>query len=113
MQWKGRVYVDCMLLFGLRSAPKIINALADALEWIIGKEGVDHIFHYLDDFAVVGLPNSGTCQRCLDILTNTYAELGVPLAPEKQEGPSTTLTFLGIEIDTVRQELRLPQDKLK
>ncbi len=113
MQWKDQVYVDGMLPFGLRSAPKIFNALADALEWIIVKEGVDHIFHYLDDFAVVGPPNSKACQRYLDILTRTCRELGVPLAPEKQEGPSTTLIFLGIEIDTVRQELRLPRAKLE
>ena len=32
MQWYGQVYVDGMLPFGLRSAPKIFNAVADALE---------------------------------------------------------------------------------
>ena len=30
MQWQGKVYVDGMLPFGLRSAPKIFNAVADA-----------------------------------------------------------------------------------
>ena len=34
MQWEGQVYVDAALPFGLRSAPKIFNALADGLEWI-------------------------------------------------------------------------------
>ena len=29
-RWEGRVYVDPMLPFGLRSAPKIFNAVADA-----------------------------------------------------------------------------------
>ena len=42
MQWNNAVYVDGMLPFGLRSAPKIFNALADGLEWC--KEGVQHIF---------------------------------------------------------------------
>ena len=32
MQWKGDVYIDQMLPFGLRSAPTIFSALADALE---------------------------------------------------------------------------------
>ena len=49
MQWNGQVYVDGMLPFGLRSAPKIFNAVADALEWCIAKEGVEAIYHYLDD----------------------------------------------------------------
>ena len=39
--------------------------------------------------------------------------LGVPLAAHKREGPSTCLTFLGIEIDSVARELRLPADKLQ
>ena len=30
----------------------------------------------------------------------------------KLEGPSTCLTFLGIEVDTVALQLRLPSDKL-
>ena len=36
----------------------------------------------------------------------------MPLTPEKQAGPHTTIEFLGITIDTVRQELRLPEEKL-
>ena len=38
--------------------------------------------------------------------------LGLPVAPAKLEGPTTNLCFLGIEIDTVALEIRLPQDKL-
>ena len=83
MKWRDRAYIDCMLPFGLRSAPKIFNGVADVLEWVVAKEGVDHIYHYLDDFAVVGPPASGTCQKYLDILARTCKELGVPLAPEK------------------------------
>ena len=39
-------------------------------------------------------------------------DLGVPLALEKVEGPSTTISFLGILLDTVRMDIRLPEDKL-
>ena len=45
--------MDGMLPFGLSSAPKIFNSVADALEWCVSREGVEFIFHYLDDFAVV------------------------------------------------------------
>ena len=38
--------------------------------------------------------------------------LGIPLAVEKVEGPSTNLEFLGIQLDTVRMEARLPEEKL-
>ena len=43
MSWKNQIYVDSMLPFGLRSAPKIFNAIADALEWCISKGGVTTI----------------------------------------------------------------------
>ena len=42
----------------------------------------------------------------------TCKELGVPLAAHKLVGPTTCLTFLGIEIDILAVELRLPRDKL-
>ena len=35
----------------------------------------------------------------------------MPVAPDKTEGPSTCLIFLGIELDTSRGHLRLPRDK--
>lgn len=113
MVWKGKVYVDSKLPFGLRSAPKIFNALADGVEWCAHSAGIPHIFHYLDDFAVVGPPDSGACHQYLLTLKRICRELGVPLAPNKEEGPSTKLTLLGIEIDTVKGELRLPAEKLQ
>ena len=113
MQWQGKVYVDGMLPFGLRSAPKIFNAVADALEWCVAKQGIRHIYHYLDDFIVLGSPGTAECGASLSILQRVCQELGVPLAPEKQDGPAAVLTFLGIEIDTIRQELRLPAEKLQ
>lgn len=39
-------------------------------------------------------------------------KFSVPLSEEKTVGPVTCLSFLGIEIDTVEQVFRLPQDKL-
>ena len=41
------------------------------------------------------------------------AQLGVPIAAHKTEGPTHVLTFLGIEVDTVEQEIRLPTEKLR
>jgi len=51
---KGSLIANGMLPFGRRSAPKIFNTVADALEWCTAAEGVEYIYHYLDDFAVFG-----------------------------------------------------------
>ena len=76
VEWQGSYYVDPMLPFGLRSAPKIFNAVADALEWCLRDRGIRHIYHYLDDFIVIGPPRSPVCAEALDILNRTCAELG-------------------------------------
>ena len=96
-QWQGTRFVDGMLPFGLRSAPKIFNAVADALEWIARQRGLLELDHYLDDFVTIGPPGSSACGENLEIMQRTCADLGVPLAMEKLEGPTTCLTFLGIE----------------
>ena len=107
-----RVYVDPMLPFGLRSAPKIFNAISDTLEWILQHQGVEFYEHYLDDFIILGRPDSPECQQALASPNSVCDQLGVPLAAHKKEGPATCLTFLGIKIDTHACELRLPQYKL-
>ena len=50
--------------------------------------------------------------RALDYLTSLCERLGVPLAPHKLVNPTTCLIFLGIEVDSVTSQLRLPADKL-
>ena len=111
--WRGVTYLDRALPFGLRSAPKIFSALTDAMMWILYERGVQAALHYLDDFLLLGPAGLTGCQQALSTTLNLCSELGFPVAPDKTEGPATTLVFLGIEIDTVAQQLRLPEDKLQ
>ena len=39
VQWESAVYIDKMLPFDLRLAPKIFSAVADAVQWILGNNG--------------------------------------------------------------------------
>ena len=39
-------------------------------------------------------------------------ELGIPLAEDKRNGPTTTIIFLCLEIDTILMLVRIPEDKL-
>ncbi len=54
--WEGKIYVDQMLPFGLRSAPKVFNAVADALQWYLREVGIPRIEHNLDDFIIISPP---------------------------------------------------------
>ena len=61
VQWKGQVWLDAALPFGLRSAPKIFSAVADALLWVMREKGVTCGLHYLDDFLFLGRRGSEEC----------------------------------------------------
>ena len=112
MRWNDGVYIDTCLPFGLRSAPKLFNILADLLAWIAKQNRISFLIHYLDNFLTMGPPSSPICQQNLNLLIRICSYLGVPLALEKVEGPSTVLPFLGIVLDTTRMEARLPDEKL-
>ena len=111
--WRGTIYIDKALPFGLRSAPKVFSALTDAMMWFLYERGIRSALHYLDDFLLLGPPDHPGCQQALSTTLTLCAELGFPVAPEKTEGPATSLIFLGIEIDTMAQQLRLPEEKLQ
>ena len=61
MLWEGSLFVDTAQPFGLRLAPKIFNAKADAMEWFARQQGFDPLLHYLDDFHTMGAPDSLHC----------------------------------------------------
>ena len=112
MLWDGGLFVDTTLPFGLRSAPKIFTAVADAVEWIARHERVNCVIHYLDDFLVIGAPASQECASALSKLLEIFERLGFPVAIEKLEGPTTCLEFLGFEADSAAMVIRLPARKL-
>ena len=64
MRWKGGVYTDAVLPFGLRSPPKIYSAIVDAMEWIMRQAGFE-VIHYLDNFLLFGPLGSRGCDRAL------------------------------------------------
>ena len=111
VRWDGTVYIVRVLPFGLRSAPKLFSAVADALQWILHKKGIEKGLHYLDDFIIA----AGSLHRAVhqkEIFLKSFGELKVPIEQSKLEGPSTCLSFLGIEIDNESMQFRLPSSKL-
>ena len=58
----------------------MFNALADTVEWILKKESAACVFHYLDDFFVIGAPSSSQCEEYLRILLIVFERLDIPVA---------------------------------
>ena len=69
------------------------------------KLGATEVVHVINDFLFMA-HSAGKCEHEL------CHQFGVLLAPGKTVGPSSSITFLGIILDAVRMEARLPDDKL-
>ena len=78
MEWQGNTFVDTRLLFGLRSAPLIFTAVADSLEWIVKQQGVQYLYHYLDDLITCGPPGTLECQKNMHKLLRVLQSIGYP-----------------------------------
>ena len=99
LHWRGQWYYDRCLPMGCSSSSKIFESLSTAMEWIArNKLGIPHILHILDDFLIIE-ESTSDCQSKLQRFLHFCEDIGVPMAPEKTEGPSPVLTFAGIELD--------------
>jgi hypothetical protein len=111
-EWRGKYYFELALPFGLRSAPGIYDRLGSALEWIMNQfAGSQLTARFVDDFpfgaSVASDPNAA-----IDHFIELCRALGIQLSQNKIIRGETTAIYLGIEIDTIAQEARLPADKL-
>jgi len=113
IRWRNSYYVYTRLVFGCRSSPKIFDNLSQAICWIAQNNyNISVIFHLLDDFLTVQSPSSSG-DRTMALLTHIFGKLRVPLSKTKTVGPTTELEYLGIVLDSVKMEARLPMDKVK
>ena len=51
-------------------------------------------------------------QKILEDILKTFKELGIPVAPEKVEGQSTCIKYLGLIVDTLTMQVRIPDETL-
>ena len=51
--------------------------------------------------------------HALRILLEMFEGLGLPVAWDKPEGPTPCLTFLGFELNSLRNEIRVPNEKME
>lgn len=109
MRWRGEVYLDMALPFNLRSAPIIFLTLADMLQWIMAEKGASWLIHYMDDYFTAGQgpPGSPTCKKNTEIMNELCEEVGLPIDHGKDEGPATTIDFLGIQLDSVAMQIQI------
>lgn len=111
-KWQGKWYYERVLPFGLKSSCRLWELYATALHKIIERvTGEKCVVHYIDDFLFV-IKTRAAAQLALDTTLRVCVALGVPMAADKTEGPTTCLTFLGVELDTIKMIARLSDVRL-
>ena len=111
LRWKGKLYQFTCLPFGLASGPRQFTRLMKPIVTELRKLGV-RLLIYLDDILLF---NQNPSQLVTDMnsLTHLLTNLGLVLNTKKSVmTPSRKMEFLGMEIDSAKMELSLPQDKL-
>ena len=112
-KFNNHYYYDTCLPFGASSSYAIFEAFSSALEWVAKhKLGIQYIIHILDDFLIFDPPASGQCNIFLNKFIAMCTELGVPIKHAKTEPATTCITFMGLELDSIAMEARLPHEKL-
>ena len=102
-------WMEKFLPFGLRTSPFLFDLFSKGVNWIVIHNGHDCI-HYLDDFLCI---EDSIAKALLfgAFFDDLCKELGINVNVKKNQC-DTTVDFLGIELDTMLMEARLPKDKL-
>ena len=111
-----KYFFDKALPMGASCSPLLFEKFSTFIEWVVKREAAtDRVTHYADDFFMTGVADessSRSCSRLVSKFEQVCDRLGVPLAKEKSVGPTTKITYLGLEIDSERQIIAVPDKKL-
>lgn len=106
-------YYDTCLPMGASSSCAIFERFSSSLQYAAQSQlGIHHMVHILDDFLFLSSAKSASCQTDLDKFLKFCHYIGVPIKHEKSESARTVITFMGLELDSLLVEARLPLDKL-
>ena len=109
LNWEG-FYFDSCLPFGFKHGSKIFQRTSDAVKYIMSNQNYD-IINYIDDLIGFGLPS--TVHNSYKYLCELLEKLGLTISSKKLFPPSTVVTCLGVQIDTVKGTISVPPEKLK
>lgn len=112
-QLDGKYYFDKCMPFGCSISCSTFEKFATFLEFCVKNNApVKTLIHYLDDFLMGGRKSTTECHRLMKHFADCLQKLGVPIAEEKTEGPTTVLVFLGLELDSEEMVVRIPKEKV-
>ncbi|THG95219.1 hypothetical protein EW026_g6389 [Hermanssonia centrifuga] len=106
--WRGQIYVDRAVAFGLRSSAGVFSLIADMLAAIYRAYNIGPLRKWVDDFIVIRLPGHSWTEAEFVALT---ANFGVPWAPTKTRPLASRQQYIGFIWDLANKRVCLPEEK--
>ena len=110
LEWQDSFYLDTCFAFGHRSGSMGCSRLSDFLRYLHSKSGF-YLLSYIDDLLGAEIPSRA--QSSYDTLFNLLQELRIPVSKAKLCSPSTKIVCLGIQIDSEKATMSIPDQKLQ
>ena len=109
---KWYYFVDKCLPFGAAISCKLFQEFSNAVAHIVGYFTQKKVINYLDDYLFAALIRA-ICNGQVEVFLEICAFINFPVSMEKTFWGCTCLTFLGLLIDTVKQLVCIPVEKVE
>ena len=116
--WRGLFFFFVGLAFGLRHSGLQGQKVTDAVAWILRRLGLEsgeghpyQVCNYVDDLGGVE-NNLDRAKAAYDKLEWLLADLGLKESSKKAEPPTTCITYLGVQFDSIKMTMSVPPDKI-
>lgn len=108
--WRGHYFCDTVLPMGLRSSCQACQRVTRGVVHAFAKMGYSMV-NYIDDLA--GAETVDLAGGAFLALGQLLQELGLEESPSKASAPSTVMSFLGVQFDTVARTLSVTRERLE
>ena len=104
-------FLDKCMPFGSSISCAHFQAFSDAIAFVIEFKSGKVVINYLDDFLFIHFIRN-LCNDHIAIFLRVGKRIGFPVAMDKTFWASTSFTFLGFLIDTIRQIICIADEKI-
>lgn len=108
---EGKYFMDKCLPFGSSISCAIFQAVSDAIAWIVEFKTRKPNVNYLDDYLFAAALKT-MCDQQIRTFLDVCEEIRFPVALEKTFWGESVMVFLGMLLDSQRQIICIPMDKL-
>ena len=109
LYWQDSYFANCRVPFGYRNGSMFLTRFTNYIRYIMRCNSFT-IVNYVDD--LLGLENLDISDPSFQFLLKILSQSGFPISQSKLAPPSTSCVCLGLLIDTVKETISVPEEKI-